>query len=146
MLKQSLAPTEERREDSKKSEGENKSRKESKMSEGHTTLGPQAPRKKFDKKVLLARFKTTREMNLNVFEQQSMLDNCDLIITSDSKPKAAIKLESLEDSDDELEPDDSKVRGNPGQPPENLKPTQEKPNHALQQYQRPGKGPSRGGF
>ena len=62
-----------------------------------------------------------------------MLDNCELIITSE-KPKAAVKLESLEDSDDELEPDDSKIRGNPGQPPESLKPTQYKPDHALQQY------------
>ena len=75
-----------------------------------------------------------------------MLDNCDLIITSDSKPKAAVKYESLEDSDEELEPSDSKIRGNPGLPPENLKPTQYKPDHALQQYQRPGKGGPRGGY
>jgi len=83
---------------------------------------------KFDKKVLLARFKTTREINLNVFEQQSLLDNCELLITSDKNPKSRETFESLEE---ELEPEDSKVRGSAGQAPENLRPTQEKPDHAL---------------
>jgi len=58
-----------------------------------------------------------------------MLDNCELIITSDEKPVARDVFESLED---ELEPSDSKIKGRPGQAPENLRPTQEKPDHALQ--------------
>ena len=58
-----------------------------------------------------------------------MLDHCDLFISSDKKPGVADVLESLEE---ELEPlEETKEGGIPGQPPESMKPTQEKPDHAL---------------
>ena len=120
MIMESLAPPE-------ATHKHNKNRKESSVGGG--ALRPQVARIKFDKKVLLARFKATREINLSVFEQQSLLDNCELIITSDEKPQSNDAFESLEE---ELEPSDATIKGRPGQAPENLRPTQEKPDHALQ--------------
>jgi len=102
MIMESLAPPE-------ATQKHNKNRKESSVGGG--AFKPQAARTKFDKKVLLSRFKATREINLSVFEQQSMLDNCELIITSDEKPQSNDAFESLED---ELEPSGSTIKGRPG--------------------------------
>lgn len=61
MIMESLAPPE------AKKRSDNRNRKESNVGGG--ALSQQAARTKFDKKVLLARFKATREINLSVFEQ-----------------------------------------------------------------------------
>ena len=132
-LKESLAPSE--------SENTKNNRKDSRKDS--LVMKAQVSRKKFDKKVLLSRFKQCREIDMNVFEKQSLLDHCDLFITSDKKKQEIDAFEALED---ELE--ETKDCGNPGQPPENLKPTQGRPDHALQQYGGAGRGKAaqRGGY
>ena len=65
MIMESLAPPEA----NKKSGHDNKNRKESNISGGPVVTRQQLPRVRFDKKVLLSRFKMTREINLSVFEQ-----------------------------------------------------------------------------
>jgi hypothetical protein len=62
-----------------------------------------------------------------VFEQASLLDHCDLFISSEKKPGDA--FECLEE---ELEPEDGEAAY--GQQPESVKQTQSKPDHALQQF------------
>ena len=58
---------------------------------------------------------------MGVFEQQSLLDHCDLFITADKKPDAPDAFEMLEE---ELEPaEETKESSVKGQPPENMKPT-----------------------
>ena len=63
--------------------------------------------------MLLQRFKLTQELDMAVFEQASLLDHCDLFVSSGTKPGDA--LESLEE---ELEPDEGEAVY--GQQPENV--------------------------
>ena len=67
---------------------------------------------------------------MDVFEKQSLLDHCDLFISSEKKPSA----DAFEALEEELEEETKESGGVAGLPPENLKPTQAKPDHALQQY------------